>query len=378
MRVLVAGVLAVGCYSPSPHPGAPCADGKCPAGLVCAPATQTCETSAIDAASGGDAMRDANTQDAAPDAAKAFLYRRRLTIHNTSTMVLPVGFTIRVTIPTLGSMVQQGKIQGSYADLRVIGDGSISERDRIVDPAGGPAPSAVSFSLAESLAAGGTTSQYALYYGNPAPGAAPADGSAVFPVYDDFASGISNVWVKHDAPVTSGGKLVLRGGHLDALTTVASTDGVPIVSAVEVMANVVDPTSEPTTQPEGTLYYWFGYQRTGADFVAGEPWSVWIARGKSSIQFEQQSPVGCEMNCIGASAPLNTAPHYYAIERDPSGTRFYRDGTLAGTIVVSNTQDYSVLVRNFLATSDVQVDYVRARARVTPDPTITLGSEENL
>jgi hypothetical protein len=46
--------LLLGCYSARPPAGAPCASGgSCPAGLVCSPATQTCEGSAIQLA---DAM----------------------------------------------------------------------------------------------------------------------------------------------------------------------------------------------------------------------------------------------------------------------------------------------------------------------------------
>jgi hypothetical protein len=35
--------MLAACYSPHPQPGAPCGDGPCPTGLVCAPATNTCE-----------------------------------------------------------------------------------------------------------------------------------------------------------------------------------------------------------------------------------------------------------------------------------------------------------------------------------------------
>jgi hypothetical protein len=59
------------CYSPRPSTGAPCPDGVCPAGLICASATQTCELTDLDAAPprdncgatavacGGDADMDA-------------------------------------------------------------------------------------------------------------------------------------------------------------------------------------------------------------------------------------------------------------------------------------------------------------------------------
>lgn len=51
-RTVLAAVWLVGCYSPSPSPGAPCGTlGECPSPLVCSPATFTCERSpvAIDA-----------------------------------------------------------------------------------------------------------------------------------------------------------------------------------------------------------------------------------------------------------------------------------------------------------------------------------------
>jgi hypothetical protein len=60
VRWLVVAMVA-GCYSPHPQPGAPCANGTCPDGLVCSQATQTCELTAIDA--------PAAPQDAAPDVA---------------------------------------------------------------------------------------------------------------------------------------------------------------------------------------------------------------------------------------------------------------------------------------------------------------------
>jgi len=170
---------------------------------------------------------------------------------------------------------------------------------------------------------------------------------------------------------------VLRAAHTDALTTNAASDAIPIVSAVELIASIENPASEPTVQPTGTFWYWFGYQHTG-DFTASEPWAVWIARGKNSIQSEQKSPLGCEMQCTGPTLSQDTAPHYFAIERDVGATRFYRDGALSATLSVTNTGDYSIMVRNFMATSAVRIDYVRARARVSPDPTTALGNEENL
>jgi hypothetical protein len=371
MRSLAAAVLVVGCYAPKPPTGAPCPDGACPTGLVCSPATQTCELQSTEVP---DAAVERPADAATP---AAFRYRRPISIHNAAATALPAGFTIRVALgSTLAALVQQGKVKADLSDLRVIGDGAIGERERIVDPAGGPIPAAVSFALQAPIAAGATSTAYALYYGAPDAGAAPANGAAVFAVYDDFTTGISSAWLRNDGPITAAGKLVLRAGHTDGLTTKAASDGVPIVSAIEVLASVADPTSNPTPQPEGTFYYWFGYQHTG-DFSASDPWVLWVARAKSSVHAEQKSPVGCETSCDGPTSAQNTAPHVYAIERDPGATRFYLDGALAFSQTVTNQVDYAVMVRNYMATSDVQIDWIRARARVAPDPTIALGAEES-
>ncbi|HEY5928648.1 MAG TPA: hypothetical protein VIV11_43480 [Kofleriaceae bacterium] len=380
MRVLVAAGLLAGCYAPAPPAGAPCVDGMCPTGLVCSLATYTCETTGVDPDARVD--DDARLDDAATDApgdgsTSPYQYRRRITIQNNSSSALAVGFTIRVPLgATLATLINDGKVKADLSDLRVIGEGSLGERNRIVDPAG-PTPAAINFSLAQSIAGNTTSTSYYVYYGRPSASAAPANGNQVFAVYDDFATAISSIWLKNDAPVVSNGRLLLRPNRTDAITTVAASDGVPIVSAVELLASISNPLSDPTTHPEGTFYYWFGYQHTG-DFSASAPWVVWIARGKTQVHAEQMSPVGCEVNCEGAYLAQNTALHYYAIERDPSATRFYFDGALSYTATVTNNADYSLMVRNYQATGDVQVDWIRARIRVTPDPTITIGAEETL
>jgi hypothetical protein len=330
----------------------------------------------IDAAT--DDVLDGAVADAAPDGpAPQFLYRRRITIVNNAQTALAAGFTMRISLaPLLSALVSAGKVKADYSDLRVIGDAPIGERNRIVDGIAGPAPAALSFSLAQPIASGSMSTSYSLYYGAQNAGAAPANGTQVFPLYDDFTT-LGSSWLKNDAPAVSNGKLVLRAAHTDAITSVAATDNVPIVSAVELVATVANPTSDPTAQPEGTFYYWWGYQHTG-DFSASDPWVTWIARGKGQVHGEQKSPVGCEAGCDGTYVPQNTAAHYYVIERDPTASRFYLDGALTSGIAVQNNADYSIMIRNYQAASDVQVDYVRARARVTPDPFITIGAEESL
>src|SRR5438445_3618302 len=70
MRWGLALWVLAGCYAPQPPAGAPCpADGTCPTGLVCSPATSTCEKQAVmaDAHQNADAAVvgiDAATPDA--------------------------------------------------------------------------------------------------------------------------------------------------------------------------------------------------------------------------------------------------------------------------------------------------------------------------
>ena len=379
MRGVVVAALLAGCYSPQPHAGAPCPDGYCPTGLVCSPATMTCETSAtpisdapimIDAAVDAFVPIDANTS--------LWAYRSRITIVNNATTALPTGFSIRVPLPNLATLVSQNKVKADFSDLRVIGD-TMGERDRIIDPPGGPAPVALTFSLAGSIAAGATSTEYALYYGRPTAPAAPANGTNVFPLFDDFSGAApASFWLKNDGPATSGGKLVLRPNHTDAIATAPTTDNVPLLCSLEMIVAIGDPNSEPTTpNSNGTFYYWFGFQRTG-DFTETDPWAVWIARGKGQLHAEQKSPNGClPTECNGTYINQDTSPHYYAIERDAGTTRYYRDGALSFEPTVANT-DLSVMVRNFALTSTMSVEYVRARARVSPDPSVTVGIEQPL
>jgi len=377
VRSVVAFALLGACYAPHPQAGAPCPDNVCPTGLVCSPATRTCEVSAQ--------QPDAHVADAPPDVAEdanvdantsTFKYRRRITIKNVSNSTMPAGMTVTVPFATLSALLTAGKVNGDFSDLRVIGD-TVGERDRIIDLPSDPAPVAFHFSLGAPIAAGATSTEYAVYYDYPTAGAPPANGRNVFPIYEDFTTPIASVWMHNDSPMLANGQLVLRAGHTDAITTTAANDNIPLVSSMELIVRIPDPTSNPTTQPEGTFYYWFGYQHTG-DFSASDPWVVWIARGKNGVGAEQKSPVGCEAGCAPAPITQDTGAHYYAVLRNPGESKFYRDSSAPTTISVTNTTDYSLMVRNYMATSDVDVEWLRARARVNPDPTITVGTEEAL
>lgn len=70
-RFGIGSLVLVGCFAPTPQPGAPCANGTCPTGLTCQPSTNTCELEnrPIDS---GATQNDARP-DAPPDALDAFV-----------------------------------------------------------------------------------------------------------------------------------------------------------------------------------------------------------------------------------------------------------------------------------------------------------------
>lgn len=97
MRWALALVVSVGCYAPSAQPGAKCADnGVCPEGLVCSPATGTCEVSALphDAALGDDGMIDGRIVDASPDAPPPMA-----TLVQSGTNSLNTAAMLQITLP---------------------------------------------------------------------------------------------------------------------------------------------------------------------------------------------------------------------------------------------------------------------------------------
>lgn len=385
MRGVVAACLLFGCYSPHPQAGAPCPDGVCPTGLVCSPLTQTCETTATSRPDAYDMVLDGPADAPGDGVRPLYLYRRRITIKNNAASSLPAQYTIRVPFAALSQLITDGKVASTTNDLRIIGDVA-GERDRVIDRSPPFPATVINFPLASSLAAGATNTDFAIYYSRLSPPVPPQNPNAVWPpLFDDFAgNSVGTIWLTNDGPSVGAGKLTLRANHTDAITLNPIGDNVPLVSSLEMMVAISDPQSNPTTQGTDTFYYWFGFQRTG-DFTATDPWSVWIARGKGQLHGEQKSPNGCDVNstpsvpeCDGPYVTQDTAMHFYTIERDTNVSRFYRDGTLSYTTATVTNTDLSPMFRNFAATSELTVDFVRARARVSPEPTVTVGAEENL
>lgn len=83
----------------------------------------------------------------------------------------------------------------------------------------------------------------------------------------------------------------------------------------------------------------------------------------------------CQGNCAQAYNIQTTANRLYRIDRTASSTIFtYDDGT---TYTAPQTAgELSIMIRTFLADSDLYVYWVRARPLVFPEPALVIGAEK--
>jgi hypothetical protein len=297
----------------------------------------------------------------------------RRAIAVTANDAVDAGYVVRFLLDTQ-SLVAAGKALSSLDDVRIV-DPLGSERDRVVDSPDASS-STIWFALSRPIAAGASDT-YWLEYDHPDAGGAPANGAKVFSFYDDFSGNApASHWIWLGNPTVSAGTLRLHawdpdsGADPDSLTTNVQTDGVPAASSLEIVATVTNPAS-PQDVVNG-FWYWLGYQH--GDFVADEPWILWISRHTNQVWAEE---VIGDASFTGSIVVQDTAPHDYVIDRAPSQTVFYRDDVPDLTATLANTTDYSLMLRNYAPLTDVLVSRVRARPLVDQEPTISLGPEQS-
>jgi hypothetical protein len=325
--------------------------------------------------SGGDGFQlpDLSTPDGGGDGGPAIHYERQLTITNGASAALPTGYTVRV--PLDPANFPDARLRTDFADVRLFGPSG--ELPRVVDPAPPGQTRALWFALAQPIAAGASDTSYSVHYGDPNATASSSDATKVFALYDGFDSGVlGTFWQVSGSPTLGGGNLTLHGNGVDGVTTTAASDQVPTLSALELRARVPNPASGGQTVSTNTFWYWFGYQREG-DFNPIDPWAIFIARAANQIQAERKvaGSANCANTCTGAAATQDSSFHWYRIERTPSTTLFYIDGVSSYTATDPNDTDWSLMLRNYAVATSVQVDWVRARALATPEPTVSVGPE---
>jgi hypothetical protein len=274
---------------------------------------------------------------------------------------------------TITGLVAAGKLRSDYADLRVVRNGGVLPR--VIEPV-----NATTISVCFKLPTGLSASQpagYEIQYGEPSAAPPAVDPSTVFAFYDGFSGGaLGSAWLVHGAPVVTGGNLRLPMGAESGVTTTAATDGIAHDAVLEMRATISQPASAPISG--SSFYYWFGFQHAG-DFVASEPWSIFVGRAANNIQVEHNTNNGsaCDPGCTGLIGTQQSASRFYSIMRFGTDVRFAIDNG-APFNATGDNGDMSIMIRNYLQNSDVLVDWVRARALVTPEPTATLGAEQNL
>jgi hypothetical protein len=313
-------------------------DGSCGAGEVCLPTT-----GCVPAEGGSGFARD-------------------IRITNEASVPMPVGYTIRVglgAVDPISARVDLADVRVLTADMPTTDSGL----RRVVD-ADAPVERAVYFPLTAEIPVGAMAT-YRLHYGDESVAPPAEDPASVFGLHDGFEGAeLDSRWSAFGAPSVSG-VLTLGTGDV-AVTTEPAADGVGPVSVFEAEMTTTDAAAPGT-------YYWVGYQHLG-DFGTGAPFLNWV--GRSGVIYPWVSVPSTIMMCADIAADDET--HRYRIERTPGSTRYFRDGVMACEIEVDDAVDYAIQLRNQSTTAVVEIDWVRVRDIVSPQPTVVIGPEESL
>ncbi len=297
-------------------------------------------------------------------------YERALTVTNGAGVALPAQSTQCFNGQLAGDIT---KTRADLGDVRVFGP--TTERARTIDVRGNFV--SLCFSLERAIPSNGAET-YVIRYGDPNATPPALVESKLFAFWEGFdgTSLDAQRWLVNGAINIAGGMLTLPKGK-SAVTTKPAQDGIPEVASLEIRARIVDPTSKGSPDVDGgpDFYWWLGFQRSG-DFTAADPWSLFIARSSGSFHAEHKVPTGpCTAGCGSADKTQRTDFRVYRIDRFTSRSELIDDD---GTIFVGDgpTGDLALMLRNWLVTSDIIVDWVRARPIVDPLPKLDLGPEE--
>ena len=309
-----------------------------------------------------------------------YAYRRSLTIHNGAAAALPVGYTVRV--PLDAALFPATKTRADLADVRVFRDAPAGELPRVIDAAPPGQARALWLALAQPIAAGASDASYSIYYGDAAATAPPSDATRVFALWDGFDSGATpsaTLWTTNPASTgasVGGGNLTLHQNLQEAIMT--SATALPTLSVVEWRSKMTAPASAGQVTANGTFWWWVGYQDS---FAPQQPWIVWIQRSGGPVDVHGERNISsssvCASICATTPVVVDASFHVYRIERDVNETRWYYDGVPTGGSPVAdpNNTAHPVMLRNFAATSDLVVDWIRGRALASPEPAVTVGAE---
>jgi hypothetical protein len=294
-------------------------------------------------------------------------YRQQITI-TAGSVDVPANYTVWFDFDHQ-SLVSAGKSLNSGLDVRIVywnGSGW-TELDRLRDdlrPWNQP-NTRVWFQTQAAISASGSDNDYYMYYGNSSPGSPPMDWSNVYLFYDNFNDGSfdTGLWTCTMGTCTeASGRLYLNSNE-----RVLANAGYSIGT---------DTLWEARIRLQGSgLNAYFNYWNAGTSSYYGGDFIAMWADGSQHIAENQASGMSTSFN-FDPSSP--TIAHIYKFNRDGTGSVHYYQDSNEITELFDDipTGDLRAFIWNDNTGFDEEVDFVRIRDYVDPEPTSGLGSEE--
>jgi hypothetical protein len=297
----------------------------------------------------------------------AFTKRAQLTITNNASDPLAIRFPVEVPfdLTTLDSPT------ATTDSLRVVHfDSSSQTWTEVPRYLFGP----LWFDLLSPIDPGAATTDYWLYFGNPAPGNDSTSGATIFDFFDGFAgTAIDDTkWAILGAPMEGNNVLTLNNG--DSVRSVA-TFGPGTALFVQV---------QTPSDPE----QWWGFQRTN-DFVDDLPWMLWIQRMTTDTSYPAGVPPGdvCPEVVLTTSTsitagttgaqPLDGGHHLYTVERmrDRVVFKYAEQVVYDDALTITDETPLQVRITNY-GSVPLVLGTLHVAQAVWPDPTVVIGPTE--
>lgn len=311
-----------------------------------------------------------------------YQYRKQVTVSNNANSLMESGYTVETPFDILG-LVGDGKAQADGDDIRVVyWDGANNmELNRLLDIDVGK----VTFMTQADIPLSRSDDNYWIYYGNHGAGTPPANGNNVYLFYDDFDDNFldSAKWV-----ASGWNQIVEQNQQLE--TTNSSGTGLPngygwMLSQTTVSGNLLYQTDIKTTV-DGWTFPSINYFRS--DNTGGWGWYGyrWYFSVKDNLIRLLKGGSGPEL-WVSPNGANYSPDTFYRVRIS------FFNGNINGVITDLSTQtvvdsfsiaDYSYSsgyhgadTQAYSSSVAIWDNYI-IRKYMSPEPTTSLGSEEDL
>jgi hypothetical protein len=303
----------------------------------------------------------------------AWAYRKVLPV-TTGAASAPAGYSVSLTFDH-AALVAAGKSRADGNDVRIVRwTGSAwTQLDRVLDESTlwDTTTTRLWFATAATINASSTDASYYLYYGNGSALTPPANALNVYLFHDDFPG----------VALDSSKWTVLAGAPAVAAGILTIPDNARLVAPVT-YAFGTNTTWEARLALGGdgtinTFYYWCATNNTASagfndDFVRFSTTDT-LHRGANGN--------GGSTTESNFTATTPTTFHSYRFNREAlTNVRYFQDATQVLNHTVTSripNADLQPFFNNSGTGVDEQVDWVKVRRYVSPEPTTTLGAEES-